>query len=312
MRQTKHKHKQTIELTGMAGLFPVLESEVKENFDFCFCVCKAKIGFFFVLAQTNPRSFLPSPFLPSFSPFLPPSLPSFLPFHKTLIGMSGRAKPSNLQSPQETGAWLILKEGYLHKTKLAKGLLPSTKLRWFVLKQNPNTFESRLEYYEGRTCKGWISLSEAFVLPTRKMGSFIITTYHKHGSGTVARSMKLQAEGRNLFVATGWLVALSNATKSYKEHSSPSAKEQQQKLEQQDDAERQEKLTPELLQRLEHDESSVAQRASQSLCVCLRVCLCVCLCVYVCVWVGTVWRRQWPQRNQACLFHTPKHIQADT
>ena len=60
----------------------------------------------------------------------------------------------NLQSPAETANWLILKEGYLKKSKLAKGLIKSTKLRWFVLKQDPVNLEGRLEYYEGMLFRG--------------------------------------------------------------------------------------------------------------------------------------------------------------
>ncbi|EGD75983.1 hypothetical protein PTSG_00691 [Salpingoeca rosetta] len=193
--------------------------------------------------------------------------------------MSDRAKPGNLQSPYETCGWLTLKEGYLQKTKLAKGLIPSTKLRWFALKQNPKTYESRLEYYEGRTCKGWISLRDAVVMPTRKLGAFTVTTYHKHGAATVARTMKLQGETHDQHSSTGWVVALKNAAKSYKEHGKDSRapsdagsvqrQQQQQQHHQQQHAQAEDeaqaaKLTPELLDRLENDESSVAQRANRT------------------------------------------------
>ena len=59
-----------------------------------------------------------------------------------------------LPSPAETKNWLVLKDGYLKKSKLAKGLIRSTKLRWFVLKQHPTTLDARLEYYEGKQFRG--------------------------------------------------------------------------------------------------------------------------------------------------------------
>ena len=48
---------------------------------------------------------------------------------------------------------MVLKEGYLYKTKKVKrafGALQSTKLRFFVLLQEPETLNAQLEYYEGK------------------------------------------------------------------------------------------------------------------------------------------------------------------
>lgn len=53
----------------------------------------------------------------------------------------------------ETADWMVLKEGYLYKTKKVKrafGALQSTKLRFFVLLQEPETLNAQLEYYEGK------------------------------------------------------------------------------------------------------------------------------------------------------------------
>lgn len=172
--------------------------------------------------------------------------------------MGDHPKPKNLQSPYETSAWLTLKDGYLHKTKLAKGLIPSTKLRWFALKQNPNTFESRLEYYEGRTCKGWLSLRDAEILPSDKIGCFTVISHHRHESSTVARSMKLQAEAHDPQRGAGWVLALQSAAKVFREN----AKARQEQS-QEEKANSQSKIPQELLARLDDDEGSVAQRASQ-------------------------------------------------
>jgi hypothetical protein len=50
---------------------------------------------------------------------------------------------------------------YLHKTKWTSSRLvslKSTKLRYFVLKQNPDTYVSRFEYYEGLILKGALEM----------------------------------------------------------------------------------------------------------------------------------------------------------
>jgi hypothetical protein len=64
---------------------------------------------------------------------------------------TGPKAPSHTPTlgPGETRGWLVLKEGYLHKTKWTSSRvvrMKSTKLRYFVLKQNPDTLIARLEY----------------------------------------------------------------------------------------------------------------------------------------------------------------------
>ncbi len=65
----------------------------------------------------------------------------------------------------ETRDWLTLKEGYLIKTKWAKGIHKSSKLRWFVLKQHPATGSAELEYFEGMSFKGSAPLAGARIVP---------------------------------------------------------------------------------------------------------------------------------------------------
>jgi len=50
-----------------------------------------------------------------------------------------------LQVPLETQHWVVLKEGFLSKTKTVKGVFKSTVLRYFILKQDPVKLEARIE-----------------------------------------------------------------------------------------------------------------------------------------------------------------------
>eukprot|EP00047_Mylnosiga_fluctuans_P004945 m.237458 g.237458 ORF g.237458 m.237458 type:complete len:284 (-) comp13143_c0_seq1:98-949(-) len=110
-------------------------------------------------------------------------------------------QPRLLHSPLETRTWLVLHQGYLLKTKI-KALRKSTKLRLFVLKQNPNTMESRIEYYEGYTPKGGVSLENAKI-HVEKDGVFHILT--------PSRTFYLQSEKGNLATATAWVLAIHRA-----------------------------------------------------------------------------------------------------
>lgn len=61
----------------------------------------------------------------------------------------GTASHTPTLGPVETRGWLVLKEGYLNKTKWTSSRVvsvKSTKLRYFFLKQNPDTLVARLEY----------------------------------------------------------------------------------------------------------------------------------------------------------------------
>lgn len=113
----------------------------------------------------------------------------------------------SLQSPVETASWVILKEGFLTKSKLAKGLLPSSKLRYFVLKQDSATLEARLEYYEGMLFRGSCALDCAAVKPASKPGTFSIVTRKRGGDRTIT----LQADAAHVEDATKWVIAIKQA-----------------------------------------------------------------------------------------------------
>jgi hypothetical protein len=106
-----------------------------------------------------------------------------------------------LHSPAETKEWVTLKEGYLLKTKVKK-LHKSTKLRLFLLKQNPTNLASQLEYYEGFSLRGAASLVNARIQP-QKGGVFLVNTSN--------RTFYLQAEKGDLKIATSWVIALQQA-----------------------------------------------------------------------------------------------------
>ncbi len=106
-----------------------------------------------------------------------------------------------LDSPLETANWLTLKEGYLLKTKVKK-LHKSTKLRLFVLKQDPYTLASCLEYYEGRSIRGSAVLVNARIHP-EKAGVFLVHT--------ADRTFILQAERGDLLASVSWVLALQQA-----------------------------------------------------------------------------------------------------
>lgn len=112
-----------------------------------------------------------------------------------------------------------MQEGYLTKSKLAKGLLKSTKLRFFVLKQNPVTSEARLEYYEGMLCRGTTSLRGADVRPARKPGTFTLRTWR--AKGDLARTMTLQTEDGTIEGATAWILALQKAAYAFRQAQGP-------------------------------------------------------------------------------------------
>ncbi len=113
-----------------------------------------------------------------------------------------------MYAPAETRSWLVLKEGYLNKTKKLK-LGKSTKLRWFILKQHPESLSSRLEYFEGMSMRGGISLDHANI-KMEKDGVFLVETSF--------RTFILQAERGDLKMAMAWVLALQNAIKKSKQH----------------------------------------------------------------------------------------------
>lgn len=62
-----------------------------------------------------------------------------------VVSAGAVATQLELQVPLETRHWVILKEGFLSKTKTVKGVFKSTVLRYFVLKQDPVKLEARIE-----------------------------------------------------------------------------------------------------------------------------------------------------------------------
>jgi hypothetical protein len=117
-----------------------------------------------------------------------------------------------LQSPAQTRNWLVLKEGYLVKTKVVKralGLHKSSKLRWFVLKQNPETLESHLEYYEGLQLRGSTSLKDATVKPSKQRGSFEVHTPKR--TMIPSRTFHLAVDNDDGKLATSWVLALQKS-----------------------------------------------------------------------------------------------------
>ncbi|EDQ91127.1 uncharacterized protein MONBRDRAFT_36460 [Monosiga brevicollis MX1] len=131
-----------------------------------------------------------------------------------------------LQWPLETRDWLILREGYLSKSKLAKGLIRSTKLRWFVLKQDPVSRESRLEYYEGRLFRGSCTLRDAVICPAKKPGTFSIQTPRAQGSRTIT----LATDANQVDQATQWVLALKRAATSSRDAAAAAANGDTQSL----------------------------------------------------------------------------------
>jgi hypothetical protein len=101
-----------------------------------------------------------------------------------------------------TKGWSRIKEGYLIKTKVVKGVHKSQKLRFFVLFQHPVSKQAQLEYYAGKTLKGSASLINARALPLPN-NRFELTT--------PTRTFYLQAEESDPDGAATWTFALQRA-----------------------------------------------------------------------------------------------------
>lgn len=101
-----------------------------------------------------------------------------------------------------TKGWVILKEGYLVKTKTVHALHHSQKLRWFALFQHPKTKQARIEYYEGRRLKGSSNLEGGRAVP------FPGGKFEVH---TPTRVYFLSAEHGDQETAAKWTVAIQQA-----------------------------------------------------------------------------------------------------
>eukprot|EP00041_Stephanoeca_diplocostata_P017444 m.351445 g.351445 ORF g.351445 m.351445 type:complete len:494 (+) comp20701_c0_seq1:302-1783(+) len=108
--------------------------------------------------------------------------------------------------PKETRGWLTLKEGYLYKAKKSKksfNTLTSTKLRYFVLKQEPMSRRAHLEYYEGLILKGALPLRDAEIRLERP-GRFVIICQD--------REVHLRTEETQVSEGMAWVLALQKAS----------------------------------------------------------------------------------------------------
>jgi hypothetical protein len=103
---------------------------------------------------------------------------------------------------QFTKGWTRVKEGYLIKTKVVRGLHKSHKLRYFVLYQHPQTKQAQLEYYAGKTLKGSANLvgARAIPLPAARFELY-----------TPTRLFLLSAEQGDVEDAATWTFALQKA-----------------------------------------------------------------------------------------------------
>lgn len=118
-----------------------------------------------------------------------------------------------MYSPAETRNWVVLKEGYLLKTKILM-LRNSTKLRWFLLKQHPTTFSTRLEYFEGMSMRGGIFLDKAKISKIEKDGMFYVET--------PSRTLILQPELKgDVKVAHAWVIAIQQALRKTNSKNAP-------------------------------------------------------------------------------------------
>eukprot|EP00053_Salpingoeca_punica_P014267 m.129632 g.129632 ORF g.129632 m.129632 type:complete len:361 (+) comp16410_c0_seq6:1186-2268(+) len=119
-------------------------------------------------------------------------------------GLGGHLR---VQSPPETRDWVVLKEGYLLKVRGSMAFLgSSTRIRYFVLKQNVDTLEARLEQYDGQNFRSSITISSAKIKPTKSKGCFAVDT--------AKDTLQLRAENNDIKTATDWILALQQASSS--------------------------------------------------------------------------------------------------
>eukprot|EP00039_Didymoeca_costata_P027269 m.18046 g.18046 ORF g.18046 m.18046 type:complete len:411 (+) comp6176_c0_seq1:79-1311(+) len=114
----------------------------------------------------------------------------------------------------ETQGWVTLREGYLYKSKRSKksfNAVKSTKLRFFVLKQEPQTFETELEYYEGMIMRGVIPICGAAIIPdSERPGKFRIENQ--------GRTVELATEKSKVNDSLAWIMALQQAVNAAADH----------------------------------------------------------------------------------------------
>eukprot|EP00038_Savillea_parva_P016191 m.16208 g.16208 ORF g.16208 m.16208 type:complete len:512 (-) comp3365_c0_seq2:6-1541(-) len=109
--------------------------------------------------------------------------------------------------PPETRDWIILREGFLNKTKWTTSKIlsvKSTKLRYFVLRQHPDTMLAHLEYYLGLKLKGSLKLVDTEIT-LEAPGRFVVVCSN-------GRRVYLAAENHNVDTAVAWVLALEHAS----------------------------------------------------------------------------------------------------
>ena len=114
---------------------------------------------------------------------------------------------AGLVSAPVTEGWAVLKEGYLVVTKGPKTTTGSQKkkLRYVVLYQNPDTLESRLSYYVGKTLRGSILLNAARATP------YPGAKLQIHTTASAEESLTLQAEESDADISKEWTLAIQGA-----------------------------------------------------------------------------------------------------
>ena len=110
---------------------------------------------------------------------------------------------AGLVSAPVTEGWSVLKEGYLIVIK--PGSQKKKKLRYVVLYQNPDTLESRLSYYVGKTLRGSLPLNTARATP------FPGARLQIHTAASTNESLTLQAEEGDAEICKEWTLAIQGA-----------------------------------------------------------------------------------------------------
>jgi hypothetical protein len=119
--------------------------------------------------------------------------------------------PCVLSSPAETEDWIVLREGPL--VARTEGKKRSETLRWCVLKEEPDTFDTTLEMYDmeiGRLLAAF-RLNDSIIKPEKRQGAFSVSS--------LDNLVEFSSLGANVRVATLWLLALQMASQSARSRS---------------------------------------------------------------------------------------------
>lgn len=128
--------------------------------------------------------------------------------------LAATLSPTLLQTPDATRPWSVLKEGFLLAARKTKGSMSLTeviakkKLFYFVLKQNPETLEVRLEQYQGMSFHDFIQLENTHIIPDKHSSKLIIDKSDSR--------LLLEAEKKSEKVGKSWTLALQQAALAQK------------------------------------------------------------------------------------------------